>query len=494
MRAGVGADYQGALVRPNGEAAVMCRILCLDDDATALESVDRILRALGHDVVRADAVIAALQALAATRVDLILSDYSMPGLTGLDFVSLVRDEGIDAPIIMLTGYASVEHAVCAMQAGVIDYLAKPYTQQQLELAVERGLELARLRNENARLRNEVKQLRPDHDLIGQSAAIRRVIEAVRVAAPTRATILLQGETGTGKELVARAAHEQSDRRAQPFVAINCAALPASLAESVFFGHEKGAFTGAATRHVGAFERAHGGTLLLDEVSEMKLDLQAKLLRVLQEQEVQRVGGSSPVRIDVRVIATTNRDLQAEVAAGRFRLDLFHRLNVFPIVVPPLRDRREDIHQLTVAFAVRTSDELGRASPEISPDALALLQQHDWPGNVRELKHVIERAVILSRDSVLHPNDFAGRQFGLAPLLGDRTVLRSHDHVRPNDSVYLLRTKTLRLADLSVAAIRAALDECGNNMTRAAAMLGITPRTLSSRMRSRRFRESLTAAH
>jgi transcriptional regulator with GAF, ATPase, and Fis domain len=263
---------------------------------------------------------------------------------------------------------------------------------------------------------------------------------------------------------------------------------------VLFGHEKGAFTGAASRHVGAFERAHGGTLLLDEVSEMHLELQAKLLRVLQEQEVQRVGGSSPVRIDVRVIATTNRHLQAQVEAGRFRLDLFHRLNVFPIVVPSLRDRREDIHPLAVAFAVRISEELGRATPEISTDALDLLQQHEWPGNVRELKHVIERAVILSHESILRSSDFAGRQFGLAPLLGDRTVLRSRDRTGPNDPVYLLRTTTLRLADLSNAAIRAALEACGNNMTRAAAMLGVTPRTLSNRMRSRRPSESPVAPH
>ena len=435
----------------------MSRILCLDDDPTALESIDRILRNSGHEVIVADAVIGALQALSGTTVDLILSDYSMPGLTGLDFLALVRDDGVDAPLIMLTGYANVDHAVSAMRAGVIDYLAKPYTKQQLELAVERALEFTRLRKENTRLLDEVKQLRHHYEIIGRSAPMTRVMEAIRLAAPTRATILLQGESGTGKELIARAIHEHSDRRAQPFVAINCAALPPALVESVMFGHEKGAFTGAVRRHIGAFERANGGTLLLDEVSEMRLDLQAKLLRVVQEQEVERVGGSSPVSVDVRVIATTNRDLRKEVAAGRFRSDLFHRLNVFPLVVPPLRERRDDIHPLAVAFAARTSDELGRETPEMSGDALELLRNHDWPGNVRELKHVIERAVILSRESVLHTTDFCGRQFGLAPLLGDRMVLRSHDRAGPNDSVYLLRTTTLRLADISIAAIHSALE-------------------------------------
>jgi two-component system response regulator HydG len=464
----------------------MSRILCLDDDPIALESVERVLQELAHEVIPATGVIGALQALASRPVDLILSDYSMPGLTGLDFLSLVRDEGIDAPIIMLTGYASVEHAVSAMQAGVVDYLAKPYTTQQLQLAVERALEFTRLRKENARLRDEVTQLRHDREIIGRSAPIRRVMDAVRVAAPTRATILLQGESGTGKELIARAIHEQSDRHAQAFVAINCAALPPSLVESALFGHEKGAFTGATKRHVGAFERAHRGTLLLDEVSEMQLDLQAKLLRVLQEHEVERVGGTSPVPIDVRVIATTNRDLRAEVGEGRFRSDLFHRLNVFPVAIPPLRDRREDIHPLAIGFAARTAAELGREMPEISHDALELLQHHSWPGNVRELQHAVERAVILCRDSVLRADHFAGRRFGLAPAFGDRTVLRSADGAGRGEAVYLLRTRTLSLGDISVAAIHSALEVSGANITRAAALLGITPRTLSTKMRTYRL--------
>src|SRR5690348_6207061 len=266
----------------------------------------------------------------------------MPGLTGLEFLSLLQREGYDVPLIMMTRYASIEHAVAAIKAGAVDYITKPVRAAQLELAVEQALELVRLRRENAALKREIMETRSERQIIGESQAIRRALQAAASAAPTRATVLLQGESGTGKELFARAIHELSERRDKPFIKLNCAALPEGLVESALFGHERGAFTGALKRVEGAFERAHGGTLLLDEISEMRLDLQAKLLRVLQEQEFERVGGTSPIRVDVRVIATTNRDLAAEAAAGRFRQDLFFRLSVLPIALPPLRDRPGDI--------------------------------------------------------------------------------------------------------------------------------------------------------
>src|SRR5262249_50485125 len=245
------------------------------------------------------------------------------GMTGLEFLELLQQEGFDIPLIMVTGYASIEHAVHAIKAGAADYITKPVRPEQLEHAVAKALHLARLRRENEALRREVLEFRNERQLIGESPVMRRLLQTIATAAPTRATVLLQGESGTGKELVARAIHDQSDRSERPFIKLNCAALPEGLVESALFGHEKGAFTGAIKRVAGAFERAHGGTLLLDEISEMRLDLQAKLLRVLQEQEFERVGGTSPIHVDVRIVATTNRDLAAYSAAGQFRPDLYY---------------------------------------------------------------------------------------------------------------------------------------------------------------------------
>src|SRR5437868_9876729 len=328
----------------------MATILCLDDEpAIGLILQDTLERA-GHQAISAHNVPQALQALAGGGVDLIISDYRMPGLTGLEFLALLRQEGYETPLIMLTGYASIEHAVASIKAGAIDYITKPVRPQQLELAVDQALEFVRLRRENEALKREVMEIRSERQIIGDSAAIRKILQTVTMAAPTRATVLLQGESGTGKELFARAVHEQSDRRSKPFIKLNCAALPDGLIESALFGHERGAFTGAIKRVEGAFERANGGTLLLDEISEMKLDLQAKLLRVLQEQEFERVGGSTAIKVDVRVIATTNRDLATFAASGHFRQDLYYRLSVIPIRLPPLRERKEDIPLLAYRFA------------------------------------------------------------------------------------------------------------------------------------------------
>ena len=314
----------------------MATILYVDDDPTiGLLLEDTLLRA-GHRAIGARSVPQALQTLAHGEIELIISDFKMPGMTGLEFLNLLREEAYDIPLIMVTGYASIEHAVQAIKAGASDYITKPVRPEQLEHAVTKALHVARLRKENDVLRHEVMALRNERQIIGESSVMRRLLQTLATAAPTRATVLLQGESGTGKELVARALHDQSERADGPFIKLNCAALPEGLVESALFGHERGAFTGAFKRVAGAFERAHGGTLLLDEISEMRLDLQAKLLRVLQEQEFERVGGTSPIKVDVRIIATTNRDLAAEAEAGRFRRDLFFRLSVIPIEIPPLR--------------------------------------------------------------------------------------------------------------------------------------------------------------
>src|SRR5712671_5966781 len=402
----------------------MATILCLDDEpAIGLILQDTLERA-GHQTVSAHNVPQALQALAAGAVDLIISDYRMPGLTGLEFLALLRQEGYETPLIMLTGYGSIEHAVAAIKAGAIDYITKPVRPEQRELAVNQALEVVRLRRENERLRREVMEFRNERQIIGDSPAIRRVLQTIATAAPTRATVLLEGESGTGKELFARAIHAQSERRDGAFIKLNCAALPEGLIESALFGHEKGAFTGAIKRVEGAFERANGGTLLLDEISEMRLDLQSKLLRVLQEQEFERVGGSAPIKVDVRVIATTNRDLASYAAQGHFRQDLFFRLGVIPIALPPLRERPDDIPLLAYRFAMRTAAEMHKTVRGLAPDTVAMLQQYAWPGNVRELQHAIERAVILSPDEILHPQAFDGQRFGLSPRWSGPTPPRS----------------------------------------------------------------------
>src|SRR3954470_18440610 len=335
----------------------MATILYLDDEPAIGLILEDTLERAGHVAIGARTVPEALQALSRGGIDLIISDYRMPGLTGLEFLELLRQEGHDAPLIMLTGFASIEHAVESIKAGAVDYITKPVRPEQLTIAVEQALELVRLRTENATLRREMSAVRNERQILGDSAVMRNALQSVATAAPTRATVLLLGESGTGKELFARAIHDMSDRHDKPFIKLNCAALPEGLIESALFGHEKGAFTGAIKRVEGAFERAHTGTLLLDEISEMRLDLQAKLLRVLQEQEFERVGGSAPIKVDVRIIATTNRDLAEYAAAGHFRQDLYYRLSVIPVRLPPLRERPGDIPLLAHRFALRTASEL-----------------------------------------------------------------------------------------------------------------------------------------
>ena len=477
----------------------MARILCLDDEPAVGLILQDTLERVGHEAVPAHNVPQALQALAVGGIDLIISDYRMPGLSGLEFLGLLRQQGYDTPLIMLTGYASIEHAVAAIKAGAVDYITKPVQPEQLELSVNQALEVVRLRRENERLRREVMQFRNERQVIGESAAVRRVLQTVATAAPTRATVLLEGESGTGKELFARTIHVQSERRDGPFIQLNCAALPEGLVESALFGHEKGAFTGAIKRVEGAFERADGGTLLLDEISEMRLDLQAKLLRVLQEQEFERVGGSTPIKVDVRIVATTNRDLAAHAEAGHFRQDLFYRLSVIPIRLPALRERREDIPLLAHRFATQYANEIGKPITGIAPQALELLQGYDWPGNVRELQHAVERAVILSGDPVIPAHAFDARRFSLTgawreqPSLVDYYPANGGGAGNGNGkapSANGATDKAVVLTSLNVdeaeaRLIERALEVSGGNRTRAADMLGISVRTLRNKLNGSR---------
>ena len=485
----------------------MATILCVDDEPSVGMILEDALVRAGHETVVVRSVTEALEVLARGGVDLIISDYRMPGQTGLELLSILTHDGHDVPLIMLTGHASIEHAVASIKAGAIDYITKPIRAQQLELAVDMALDFVRLRRENASLRRELSEYRSERQIVGDSAGLRRILQTVAMAAPTRASVLLQGESGTGKELFARAVHDQSDRRDGPFIQLNCAALPEGLIESVLFGHEKGAFTGAMKRVEGAFERAHRGTLLLDEISEMRLDLQAKLLRVLQEREFERVGGTTPIRVDVRVIATTNRDLATEAATGQFRQDLYFRLAVIPILIPPLRERRDDIPLLAMRFAVKMGQDLGKEITGLAPEAVAWLMTQEWMGNVRELQHAVERAVILSTEGIIPLRAFDANRFGLAtprsmPAISERPMRTSGPMAAvppgamsagassytpssggpvpmgmPND----VTLTNLNVADAERVLIQRALEVARGNRTKAAEMLGISVRTLRNKL-------------
>jgi DNA-binding NtrC family response regulator len=459
----------------------MATILCVDDEPTVGLILQDMLERMGHTTIAAANVPEALGALARSDIDLIISDFRMPGLSGLEFLELLRDDGRDIPLIILTGFASVEHAVTAIKAGAADYITKPLQADQLEHAVTSALELSRLKRENEALRREVMEMRAERAIVAKSASMRAVLQTVTTAAPTRATVLLQGESGTGKELFARAIHDQSDRRTRAFVKLNCAAIPEGLVESALFGHEKGAFTGAIKRVEGAFERANHGTLLLDEITEMRLDLQSKLLRVLQEQEFERVGGSDTIAVDVRVVATTNRDIAQCVERGEFRRDLFYRLSVMPVQIPALRDRPEDIPLLAHTFAQRAASELGREITAIAPDAIAMLQRYNWPGNVRELQHAVERAVILTSGSVLTAASF---DLIRGSLTGRRTPLGGLS-VPTTDLADAVILNTLNIDEAEAALVARALKTTGGNRTKAAELLGVSDRTLRNKLSRQR---------
>jgi DNA-binding NtrC family response regulator len=460
----------------------MANILYVDDEAAIGLILQDTLERLGHSAIGAQNVPEALGALTRGDIDLIISDFRMPGLSGLEFLELLRDQGRDIPLIMLTGYATIEHAVASIKAGAADYITKPLQPEQLEHAVTQALELTRLKRENEALLQEVMEIRAAREIVAKSQAMREVLQTVSTAAPTRATVLLQGESGTGKELLARALHAQSDRRDRSFIKLNCAAMPEGLVESALLGHEKGAFTGAIKRVEGAFERANGGTLLLDEITEMRLDLQSKLLRVLQEQEFERVGGTSTIKVDVRIIATTNRDLEQCVERGEFRRDLFYRLSVMPIQIPPLRERPEDIPILAHHFAQRAATEAHREISAIAPEALAILQRYPWPGNARELQHAVERAVILTPGSVLTAASFETIR---AVVAGRRSPIAVPVPAAAGDSDASVVLTTLDLEEAETALIERALRATGGNRTRAAELLGVTGRTLRNKLAKQR---------
>jgi two-component system, NtrC family, nitrogen regulation response regulator NtrX len=373
----------------------MSKLLIVDDDANTLASLARAFRLAGHEAVVCDQADRAFELAKTERFDMILSDVVMPGKDGLTLLAELKAAGIQTPVVMVSGQANIDMAVRATRLGAVDFLEKPLSTEKLLVTVNNTVKLARLEEENKRL----KQRAGKQELVWKSAVMQAVMAQVERVAASETRVCILGETGTGKELVARTLHEKSARHTGPFITLNCAAVPAELIESELFGHEKGAFTGAASRHLGKFEQAHGGTLFLDEIGDMPALMQAKLLRVLEQKEVERVGGDRTIEVDVRVIVATHRNLEELVRKGEFRQDLYHRIFVFPISLPPLRDRKDDIPLLVDFFARSVSQQNDWPAREITSDAYAELQRYSWPGNVRELRNVVERLLLLATDRV-----------------------------------------------------------------------------------------------
>ena len=375
-------------------------LLLVDDDPNTLASLSRAFRLAGHEATVCDNAARAVELLRTESFDLILSDVVMPGHSGIELLEDLKKAGLKTPIVLISGQANIEMAVKATKLGALDFLEKPLSTDKLLLTIENALRLSRLEDENRELRQRLGK----HELVGSGPAMKKLVAQIERVAASETRVCILGETGTGKELVARAIHEKSPRHEQPFITLNCAAVPAELIESELFGHEKGAFTGAATKHLGKFEQAEGGTLFLDEIGDMPVAMQAKLLRVLEEGEVERVGGDKPIKVNVRVLVATHRNLEELVKLNAFRRDLFHRVYVFPLTLPPLRERPEDFADLAAHFARQVAAQNGWKEKTFAPDAIAALRKYGWPGNVRELRNVVERLILLSADETITAAD------------------------------------------------------------------------------------------
>jgi len=442
------------------------KLLVVDDDTAALESLLQIFEIEGFEVTGVSDGTAALEALRADEYGVVLSDLRMPGMDGMDLLKTIKTLKPDTEVVIMTAFGTIEKAVEAMREGAYDFVTKPLKRPLVVRSVRRAQEKASLRAENLALRAQLEAVASERNLIGTSAAMRRVLDVISQVAPASTTILIQGESGTGKELVARSIHRQSNRSQGPFVAINCAAIPATLIESELFGHERGAFTGAFSRREGRFKLADGGTLFLDEIADLDPFMQAKLLRVLQEGEYQRLGGSQTLKVDVRVLASTNKPLLEQVKAGAFREDLFYRLNVIAIQMPPLRERMEDVALLAQHFLAKFADKNRKDIRTISRDAMELLMMHDWPGNVRELENTLEHAVVLSRGDTIRAED-------LPDLVASDTTAKQ----------YMTIQLGTPLEDIEQQVIQQTLRFTKGNKRLAAQLLGIATRTVYRKVES-----------
>ena len=436
----------------------MPSVLIVEDETNMARSLSRILERRGYGVGIAAEGNEALTRLDSEPFDVVITDLKMPGMGGMELLAKMHERGHRHPTIVLTGFGTVQGAVEAMKLGAADYLIKPYNPDELLLIVERQLEQRALRLENERLREQVRRERRFGEMVGASQAMHELYRVVDAVSQNRSSVLLIGESGTGKELVARTIHERSTFADRPFLAVNCAGMSETLIDSQLFGHKRGAFTGAIADHEGVFQAAAGGTLFLDEVFEIPLSLQPKFLRAIQEREVTPLGSNKPIAVDVRIVAATNRDLEREVATGAFRADLFYRLNVVTLRLPPLRERKEDIPLLVEHF-VREFGKLYRVEPKVVTEGAAqVLARYDWPGNVRELQNAIERAFALSRDTAIDLSDLPPAVRGDAP--------------RPAMLDVGETAGVPRLADVEERVIRTALERTGGNKNQAARMLGI----------------------
>ncbi len=442
------------------------RVLVVDDELNIADSVRRALERVGYAVDVAADPEQAWSKLEQTMPEVVICDVRLHEADGMDLLVRIRESSPEIAVIMMTGYASIESAVSAIKAGAVDYLVKPFNPAQLRHVVAKAIEQKRLVEENRYLRSELRQVAQDQLVFGESLAMRQLFESARTVAATESGVLITGKSGTGKEVLARFIHASSPRKDQPFVTVNCAALPPTLIESELFGHRRGAFTGAIYNRRGSFELAHGGTLFLDEIGEMPADMQVKILRALEERQIWRVGSEEAIAVNVRIIAATNKDLEQETKAGRFREDLYWRLNVVHLVVPPLCDRPEDVVPLARHFLATYAREQKKPVLDFSPDVLGAFTRYDWPGNVRELRNAVERAVIFAEP---------GKPVRLAHL---PAYLRQAVPTAPPAAAKPLRS----LREVEADYIREVLEACGGNRTKTAEILGLSVVTLWRKLR------------
>ena len=443
-------------------------ILVIEDKKSMAEMLARTLEAEGYRAITAASGEEGVQKALKEKADLVLTDLKLPAMSGLDVLKRLKERRPFLPVIMMTAFGSIETAVEAVKAGAYDFLTKPFDTSHLLVLIEKALESGRLSAENLALKEEFSESLGMPKMTGSSPAFLKAFELIKKAAPTKATVLVTGESGTGKELFARALHYLSPRAKGPFIALNCAAIPKDLLESELFGHEKGAFTGAEARRIGKFELADKGTIFLDEVGEMDISLQAKLLRVLQGESIERVGGSEPLAVDVRVVAASNRDLRKAVEDGRLREDLYYRLNVFPVHIPPLRERMEDVPLLATAFKDKYCAELKKCPLELSGEAMDALVSRPWKGNVRELENCIERAVIIADGMVLPEH------------VGGAALAAGSAGAEGGGGLAAVAERAARAAE--VQAIREALEKCQGNKTKAAELLSVSYKTLLTKIK------------
>ncbi len=448
------------------------RILLAEDDSSARSAFSQFLSHLGYEVTETSNGPDALEFLSDAHYDLVLTDLKLPGMDGMEILRAIQPRAPQTLGILMTGYGTIQNAIQAMRLGVFEYLLKPVNLEELQLVLERAREYQRLHLENQQYRQEIQRRFSPQNLIGHSDSMKQILELIEKVADSDSTVLIFGESGTGKELVARAIHYRSNRMDKPLVPINCAAIPGDLLESELFGYEKGAFTGAHKTKVGRFELASGGTLFLDEVGEMSPQLQVKLLRVLQERSFERLGGVKSIKVDVRIIAATNRDLESSIEEGKFREDLYYRLSVIPIQIPPLRDRREDIPLLAEHFLENFNRQKGRDVQGISPRAMEALVQYSWPGNVRELENLMERMVVLKRAGIIDLEDLPEKVRGTGSQDDLGRILLPESGIHLDAAVHKLEKEL----------ILQALKRTGGVKKEAARLLGMKRTTLIQKMK------------